>query len=132
MTGRAFPSAHTADLVALLGTLVLIVDMSRGQRRWEFALVIAASLILVATMAFALMDGGFHWFTDILGGALAAGIWVCALMFPAYLLWSDPRLVSTLGPNGAPRARYLGRRPEAPGPSPLENGEVDELDEMPR
>src|SRR5919204_437787 len=60
-------------------------------------IAVVISALVVATMAAALMSHGYHWFTDIVGGVFTAGIWVCGLTFPAYVLWTDPKLSSVLG-----------------------------------
>src|ERR687888_2499150 len=95
--GHAYPSAHSAAIVAVVGTLLLVITLATRNRRLWFTLAVVISALVVATMAAALMSHGYHWFTDIVGGVFTAGIWVCGLTFPAYVLWTDPKLSSVLG-----------------------------------
>jgi membrane-associated phospholipid phosphatase len=86
-TTLVYPSGHTVSLAATLTVLVLLI-------RRVFAIV-AAALILAAA-AIGLIGLGYHYFTDVCGGALF-GAGVVLLMWSA--LRRGPRRSS-----GLPRA----------------------------
>jgi membrane-associated phospholipid phosphatase len=64
--GGSFPSGHTAVLLAVLGGCLLAV--TRRVAWWAWGAVAMVDLL----MAWCLLVQGAHWFTDVLGGMLAA------------------------------------------------------------
>lgn len=70
----SFPSGHVAAACALyVATAVLVVA---GTRRWWRWLVVAATVVLVAAVAFARLYAGVHYPTDVTAGALLALAWI--------------------------------------------------------
>ncbi len=62
-----FPSSHTAVVLTLLG--VTAVVLAQAANLW---IAMVGCAILASLMAFGLALGQFHWFSDIVGGALLA------------------------------------------------------------
>lgn len=105
--GHAFPSLHTADAAAVLGTLAIVVALSH-RRLLVRSMVISAALVTVVGLA--VMAQGYHWFTDVVAGAAVAGVWVFGLTPAAYLMWTRPDLVHALHRDRLPEvAGSLGR-----------------------
>jgi len=68
-----YPSGHTAQLVAVLGMMVVVVAGSRSARAWALA---AAALVSLLGML-GLVACGYHFFTDTVGAAMFATALVC-------------------------------------------------------
>jgi undecaprenyl-diphosphatase len=91
--GGSFPSGHSATLLVCVGTGAMLV--SCPTRWWQRVGVLA----LEAVLAVAMLYIGMHWFTDIVGGALVAGVVLGAEALVA-------------GPDGGPsHRRRLRARP---------------------
>ena len=65
----SFPSSHTLFAVCLFSSADLMFSHLSTNKKLK-NLVSAASVILIAFMAFARLVSGVHWLTDILGGLL--------------------------------------------------------------
>lgn len=87
--GGSYPSGHSAVLLACVGTIVMLA--SCPTRWWQWT----GCLALESVLAIAMMYVALHWLTDIIGGALTAGV---GLGFQAL----------AAGPDGGPSHR--GRR----------------------
>lgn len=72
--GHSFPSGHVTGAGALLGIIAVCVGVghSRTARAWLTGLVLAA--VLVAAVARLYL--GVHWLSDVIGGAVLAGVFV--------------------------------------------------------
>jgi membrane-associated phospholipid phosphatase len=66
--GGSFPSGHSAVLLVCVATGAMLV--SCPTRWWQRA----GFLVLEAALAAAMLYVGLHWLTDIVGGALVAGV----------------------------------------------------------
>jgi undecaprenyl-diphosphatase len=71
---HSFPSGHVAGIGALLGILAACVAVERSPivRALATALVVAGVVIV----AFSRLYLGAHWLSDVIGGALLAGVFV--------------------------------------------------------
>lgn len=69
-TGMSFPSGHTTmgTLLFVGAAVVLTVGSSRGRR----IVAVAAAAVWAAMIAWSRLLLGYHWLTDVLGGALLA------------------------------------------------------------
>ena len=78
LTTFSFPSGHTFSAAMLLGTLLILVIVSRRSRLFKAgAGVVAAGLtgLVGASRVFL----GVHWPSDVLGSCLWAGVWLIPL-----------------------------------------------------
>ncbi len=71
---HSFPSGHVAGIGALLG--IVAACISAGQSRIVRALVTAFVVAGVVIVAFSRLYLGVHWLSDVIGGALLAGVFV--------------------------------------------------------
>jgi membrane-associated phospholipid phosphatase len=71
---HSFPSGHVTGTGALLGIIAVCVGVgrSRTDRAWLTVCVLAG----VAAVAVARLYLGVHWLTDVIGGAILAGLFV--------------------------------------------------------
>lgn len=90
--GGSFPSGHSATLLVATATGAMLV--SCPTRWWQRAGVAA----MWGALAVAMLYDALHWFTDIVGGALVAGVVLGAI-------------ATLLGPRGGPAHVVRGRRP---------------------
>ena len=72
--GHSFPSGHVTGTGTLLGIIAVCVGVghSRTARAWLTGLVLAA----VLGAAVARLYLGVHWLSDVIGGAVLAGVFV--------------------------------------------------------
>lgn len=70
----SFPSGHTMNSVAFYIAIAVIVWSIAG-RRWG-AVALAAAIALCTLIGVSRIYLGFHYFTDVFGGALAGIAWV--------------------------------------------------------
>jgi len=78
--GLAFPSAHTASTILLMGIICMLLVC--GHRKNQNSKPVLAFIILVLILLAVLMGIsrvylGVHWPTDIIGSFLVAGAWLC-------------------------------------------------------
>ncbi len=74
-TSYSFPSGHSLHSVGLYGTLAALLVAHGPRVPWRWAGAVA----LVSVAAFVCWSRvylGVHWLTDVIGGALAAVVWV--------------------------------------------------------
>jgi membrane-associated phospholipid phosphatase len=69
-----FPSGHVAGIGALLG--IIAVCIAVGRSRIVQALATALVVAGVVIVAFSRLYLGCHWLSDVIGGALLAGVFV--------------------------------------------------------
>ena len=69
-----FPSGHVAGIGALLG--IIAVCIAAGRSRIVQALAMALVIAGVVIVAFSRLYVGAHWLSDVIGGALLAGVFV--------------------------------------------------------
>jgi membrane-associated phospholipid phosphatase len=69
-----FPSGHVAGIGALLG--IIVVCIAAGRSRIVRALATALVVAGVVIVAFSRLYLGFHWLSDVIAGALLAGVFV--------------------------------------------------------
>jgi undecaprenyl-diphosphatase len=74
----SFPSGHTMNSVAFYGGLAVIIWSIAG-RRWGIVAVIAAA-VLCTLIGISRIYLGYHYFTDVIGGALAGISWLLITM----------------------------------------------------
>jgi membrane-associated phospholipid phosphatase len=69
-----FPSGHVAGIGALLGIIAVCIAVGRSR----IVQALAATLVVagVAIVAFSRLYMGLHWLSDVIGGALLAGVFV--------------------------------------------------------
>ncbi|HET9614588.1 MAG TPA: phosphatase PAP2 family protein [Candidatus Limnocylindrales bacterium] len=89
----SFPSGHTMNSVAFYLAIAIIVWSIAG-RRWG-AITLAAAIVLCTTIGVSRIYLGFHYFTDVTGGALAGIAWVLVTLAafrtrPLAALWDGP------------------------------------------
>jgi membrane-associated phospholipid phosphatase len=77
-----YPSGHTVSMVA---TVVVVFLLTRGLAR---AITVIAGVILLISVTIGMMGLGYHYLTDIIGGALFA---VAAVLVAHGLLMRVPR-----------------------------------------
>jgi membrane-associated phospholipid phosphatase len=69
-----FPSGHVAGIGALLGIIAVCITV--GRSRIVQALAMALVVVGVVIVAFSRLYLGLHWLSDVIGGALLAGVFV--------------------------------------------------------
>ena len=83
-TGPSFPSGHTVTAVLLYGFLLYAASQALPVRRLRYP-VQALCVIIAALTGLQRIEAGVHWPSDVLGGALFAGLIL------ALLIWSHRR-----------------------------------------
>jgi membrane-associated phospholipid phosphatase len=71
---HSFPSGHVAGIGALFGIIAACVSV--GESRIVRALATALVVAGVVIVAFSRLYLGVHWLSDVIGGALLAGVFV--------------------------------------------------------
>jgi undecaprenyl-diphosphatase len=104
----SFPSGHTMNSVAFYLALAVIVWSILG-RRWGIAAT-AGAIALCTLIGISRIYLGFHYFTDVVGGALAGIAWVLVTMAafrtgPLERLWVMPERAREIGRDVGRRAR---------------------------
>jgi undecaprenyl-diphosphatase len=71
---HSFPSGHVTGTAVLLGMIAVCVGAGRSRtvRAWLAGSVVAGVLVVAVTRLYL----GAHWLTDVIGGALLAGVFV--------------------------------------------------------
>lgn len=83
-TGLSFPSGHTMTTVLLYGFLFYAAGQALSDRRLRYPVQALCVTIAVLT-GLQRVEAGVHWPSDVLGGALFAGLIL------ALLIWSHRR-----------------------------------------
>src|SRR6185369_1332499 len=74
----SFPSGHTMNSVAFYGALAVIIWSIAG-RRWGTVAIFSAA-VLCTLIGISRIYLGYHYFTDVIGGALAGVSWLLITM----------------------------------------------------
>jgi undecaprenyl-diphosphatase len=103
----SFPSGHTMNSVAFYAAIAVIVWSIAG-RRWGIAALVGA-VVLCTFIGISRIYLGFHYFTDVVGGALAGIAWVLIVMAafrtgPLERLWNVPQKAKAIARDAAPGA----------------------------
>ncbi|MDN5860941.1 MAG: phosphatase PAP2 family protein [Pseudonocardia sp.] len=74
-----FPSGHTSAAISFYGAVaVVVLTRTRGWWRW---LVLAAAVLIAASVALSRLYSGVHYPSDVLGSALLAVPWLVACWY---------------------------------------------------
>jgi undecaprenyl-diphosphatase len=95
-SGLSFPSGHAVTTVLLYGFLFYAAGQALSDRRLRYP-VQALCVIIAVLTGLQRVEAGVHWPSDVLGGALFAGLML------ALLIWSHRRF-------SGPLADDLGNR----------------------
>ncbi|HLH63532.1 MAG TPA: phosphatase PAP2 family protein [Ktedonobacteraceae bacterium] len=75
--GLSFPSGHVMSYVAFWGLLFSFgVILFKGNYWWRIALLVISALFVVLVGPSRIYLGD-HWASDVLGGYIFAGVWLC-------------------------------------------------------
>src|SRR5271163_3612351 len=69
-----FPSGHVAGIGALLGIIAVCISVGRSRIVQALATVLVGAGVVI--VAFSRLYLGHHWLSDVIGGALLAGVFV--------------------------------------------------------
>jgi membrane-associated phospholipid phosphatase len=86
-TGLSFPSGHTMTTVLLYGFLFYAAGQALPNQRLRYP-VQALCVIIAVLTGLQRVEAGVHWPSDVLGGALLAGLIL------ALLIWSHRRFLA--------------------------------------
>ena len=90
--GWSFPSGHTANAVVVSATVGYLVSTAAGRRDVRVVIWVLACLA-VGMVAFARVELGVHWTTDVIAGGLWSGCWIALLAVSARrLVRGEPRV----------------------------------------
>lgn len=103
--GWSFPSGHTASAVLISWVLLLLATFYLSRRQLVWAVWLLTPLLSLA-VAFARLELGVHWATDVITSILFVTIWLVGVTF---LFGEDIR---------RPRADQTGRHSGGPIPVP--------------
>ena len=67
-----FPSGHVAGIGALLGIIAVCIAIGRSRTVQALLTVLVGAGVVI--VAFSRMNLGHHWLSDVIGGALLAGL----------------------------------------------------------
>jgi undecaprenyl-diphosphatase len=67
-----FPSGHVAGIGALLGIVAVCIAIGRSRTVQALLTVLVAAGVVI--VAFSRLCLGYHWLSDVIGGALLAGV----------------------------------------------------------
>jgi len=81
-SGYSFPSGHAMGSVCFYGVLAGLLG-ARIKRRSIRILVYIAAAALILGIGLSRIYLGVHYFTDVVAGYCAAGVWVSTLLFAA-------------------------------------------------
>jgi membrane-associated phospholipid phosphatase len=69
-----FPSGHVAGIGALLGIIAACISVGRSRTVQALATALVGAGVVI--VAFSRLYLGFHWLSDVIGGALLAGLFL--------------------------------------------------------
>ena len=69
---HSFPSGHVAGIGALLGIIAVCIAVGRSRIVQALLTVLVAAGVVI--VAFSRLYLGYHWLSDVIGGALLAGV----------------------------------------------------------
>lgn len=75
---ESFPSGHALASLCFYGAIAALCSSRFKARALQISVWLAA-MVLVAIIGFSRIYLGVHYFSDVVGGYLAAGVWVGAL-----------------------------------------------------
>jgi membrane protein DedA with SNARE-associated domain/membrane-associated phospholipid phosphatase len=78
-TSYSFPSGHAMESFVVYGMLAYFAVLALRSWEWRVAVVFGAAL-LVVLIGFSRMYLGVHYFSDVLAGYAAGGVWLSALI----------------------------------------------------
>jgi membrane-associated phospholipid phosphatase len=111
---RAYLSEHATNVTAVLGMVLVMAALSH-RRLWLLGATAAVAIVVVAMVAVAMMAGGHHFLTDVVGGIAIAGAWICGLTPVAYEMWRRPDLIHGLLLDGGAAVATDPRGGSGPG-----------------
>jgi undecaprenyl-diphosphatase len=92
--GVSFPSGHVMSYVAFWGLLFSFgVILFTGKRWWRIALLVISGLFVVLVGPSRIYLGD-HWASDVLGGYIFGGVWLCIALLIYLKLREKGMLVS--------------------------------------
>jgi len=104
----SFPSGHTMNSVAFYLAIAVIVWSIAG-RRWG-ALALVTAVVLCTLIGISRIYLGYHYFTDVVGGALAGVSWLLVTYAafqrgPLERFWVMPNRAREAARSAVPRGR---------------------------
>lgn len=102
----SFPSGHTMDSAACFIAIAVIVWSIAGRRAG--ALTLIAMTLVTALIGVSRIYLGFHYFTDVVGGAIAGLAWLLV----ALAAFRSRRLAPLWEPHPVPPAERRARTPD--------------------
>ena len=91
----SFPSGHVMHDVVLYGFL-LYLSFSQPVRRWRYRWVLlpfqVIAVFYLLAVGYSRLESGEHWLFDVLGGYLAATLWLFLFIFLYH--WISSRLAT--------------------------------------
>jgi membrane-associated phospholipid phosphatase len=100
-----FPSGHVAGIGALLGIIAVCTAMGRSRTVQALLTVLVSAGVVI--VAFSRLYLGHHWLSDVIGGALLAG--VAVILGTCAMTTSSDRSLPPQAEHGMPRR--AGRSP---------------------
>jgi membrane-associated phospholipid phosphatase len=92
--GLSFPSGHVMSYVALWGLLFSFgIILFKGKHWWRIALLVVSGLFVVLVGPSRIYLGD-HWASDVLGGYIFGGTWLCIALLIYFKLYEKGVLVA--------------------------------------
>lgn len=92
--GLSFPSGHVMSYIAFWGLLFSLgIILFRGNHWWRIALLVISGLFVVLVGPSRIYLGD-HWASDVLGGYIFGGAWLCIALLIYFKLNEKGLLVS--------------------------------------
>ena len=101
---HSFPSGHVAGIGALLGIIAVCIAIGRSRIVQALATVLVGAGVVI--VAFSRLYLGHHWLSDVIGGALLAGVFVI-LGTVALTTRCDQSVRARSAPRGTPTITNL-------------------------